>query len=81
MSNRGVSLSTMEFPFDTARAIMSMLYYGTPEKFPNVNMIFSHAGGAMPYLAGRTAVLSQRNRHSSSAAISSCRRCGISITT
>lgn len=58
----GVSLSTMEFPFDTARAIMSMLYHGTPEKFPNVKMIFSHAGGAMPYLAGRTAVLSQRNK-------------------
>ena len=49
----GVSLSTMEFPFDTARAIMSMLYFGTPEKFPNVKMVFSHAGGAMPYL-GRT---------------------------
>ena len=58
----GVSLSTMEFPFDTARAIMSMLYHGTPEKFPNVKMIFSHAGGVMPYLAGRTAVLSQRNK-------------------
>jgi len=58
----GVSLSTMEFPFDTARAIMSMLYYGTPETFPDVTMIFSHAGGAMPYLAGRTAVLSQRNK-------------------
>jgi predicted TIM-barrel fold metal-dependent hydrolase len=58
----GISLSTMEFPFDTARAIMSMLYYGTPEKFPDMNMIFSHAGGAMPYLAGRTAVLSQRNK-------------------
>ena len=41
---------------------MSMLYYGTPEKFPDVKMIFSHAGGAMPYLAGRTAVLSQRNK-------------------
>jgi predicted TIM-barrel fold metal-dependent hydrolase len=58
----GVSLSTMEFPFDTARAIMSMLYYGTPEKFPAVRMIFSHAGGVMPYLAGRTAVLSKRNK-------------------
>jgi len=58
----GVSLSTMEFPFDTARAIMSMLYYGTPEKFPNIRMIWSHAGGVMPYLAGRTAVLSQRNK-------------------
>ena len=59
----GVSLSTMEFPFDTSRAIMSMLYHGTPEKFPDVKMIFSHAGGAMPYLAGRTAVLSQRNKN------------------
>ena len=58
----GVSLSTMEFPFDTTRAIMSMLHAGTPEKFPRVTMIFSHAGGAMPYLAGRTAVLSQRNK-------------------
>ncbi len=58
----GVSLSTMEFPFDTTRAIMSMLHSGTPEKFPGVTMIFSHAGGAMPYLAGRTAVLSRRNR-------------------
>ena len=58
----GVSLSTMEFPYDTGRAIMSMLYYSTPEKFPDVKMVFSHAGGAMPYLAGRTAVLSQRNK-------------------
>jgi predicted TIM-barrel fold metal-dependent hydrolase len=58
----GVSLSTMEFPFDTTRAIMSMLHAGTPERFSRVKMIFSHAGGAMPYLAGRTAVLSQRNK-------------------
>ncbi len=57
----GVSLSTMEFPFDTARAIMSMLYYGTPELFPDVKVIWTHAGGAMPYLAGRTATLSRRN--------------------
>jgi 6-methylsalicylate decarboxylase len=58
----GVSLSTMEFPYDTGRAIMSMLYHGTPERFPAVRMVFTHAGGAMPYLAGRTAVLSRRNK-------------------
>lgn len=57
----GVSLSTLEFPFDTARAIASMLYDGTSERFANVKIIWSHAGGAMPYLAGRTAVLSRRN--------------------
>ncbi len=59
----GVSLSTMEFPFDSARAIMSMLYYGTPEKFPDIRLIWTHAGGAFPTMAGRTAVLSQRNRN------------------
>ncbi len=57
----GVSLSTLEFPFDTARAIVSMLYDGTSEWFADVKVIWSHAGGAMPYLAGRTAVLSRRN--------------------
>lgn len=59
----GISLSTLEFPFDTARAIVSMLYDGTPENFPDVRIIWSHAGGAMPYLAGRTAVLSRRNKN------------------
>lgn len=57
----GVSLSTMEFPFDTARAITSMLYHGTPERFSDVRVIWTHAGGAMPPIAGRMAVLSQRN--------------------
>jgi 6-methylsalicylate decarboxylase len=59
----GVSLSTMEFPFDTARAITSMLFHGTPERFPDVRFIWTHAGGAMPMIAGRMAVLSERNKH------------------
>jgi 6-methylsalicylate decarboxylase len=56
-----VSLSTLEFPFDTVRAMVSVLYHGTPARYPNVKFIWSHAGGAMPYMAGRTAALSQRN--------------------
>ena len=57
----GVSLSTLEFPFNTVRAMVSVLYHGTPEQFPDIRFIWSHAGGAMPYMAGRTAALSQRN--------------------
>jgi predicted TIM-barrel fold metal-dependent hydrolase len=57
----GVSLSTLEFPFDTARAITSVLYHGTPARYPHVKFIWSHAGGAMPAMAGRMAALSQRN--------------------
>lgn len=56
-----VSLSTLEFPFDTARAMVSVLYHGVPARYPEVKFIWPHAGGAMPTMAGRAAALSQRN--------------------
>lgn len=57
----GVSASTLEYPFDTTRTIVSLLCNGTPQRFPNVSFIFSHAGGAIPYLAGRVAAFSAGN--------------------
>ena len=50
-----VPASTMEFLFDTARTIESLLTNGTFSRFPNVRFIFSHGGGAMPVLANRMA--------------------------
>ncbi len=58
---RELSPSTLEFPFDTTRALASVLYHGVPQRFPNIRFLWSHAGGAMPYMAGRTAVLAERN--------------------
>lgn len=52
-----VPASTMEFYFDTARTIESLLLNGTFSRFPNVQFIFSHGGGAMPILANRMARL------------------------
>src|ERR1700675_176228 len=52
-----VPASTMEFYFDTARTIESLLLNGTFSRFPNVQFIFSHGGGAMPILANRLARL------------------------
>ena len=52
-----VPASTMEFLFDTTRAIESLLLNGTFSKFPNVHFIFSHGGGVMPMLANRMARL------------------------
>jgi predicted TIM-barrel fold metal-dependent hydrolase len=52
-----VPASTMEFYFDTARTIESLLLNGTFSRFPNVQFIFSHGGGAMPILASRMARL------------------------
>ncbi|KPI34540.1 2-amino-3-carboxymuconate-6-semialdehyde decarboxylase [Cyphellophora attinorum] len=42
-----------EFPFDTCRAITSIISSGTLLRTPNIHFIFSHNGGAFPYLADR----------------------------
>jgi len=52
-----VPASTMEFYFDTARTIESLLLNGIFSRFPNLQFIFSHGGGAMPILANRMARL------------------------
>jgi 6-methylsalicylate decarboxylase len=57
----GVPAPTIEFPFDTTRAIVSLLFGGTFSRCPDVRFIFSHGGGALPMLAGRIVGL-VRNR-------------------
>lgn len=42
-----------EFTFDTTRAITNLAYSGTLERYPNLRIIASHAGGTVPYLAWR----------------------------
>jgi predicted TIM-barrel fold metal-dependent hydrolase len=52
--------ATLDFPFDTTRAITSLLYGGTLARCRNIRWIFSHAGGALPFLAQRIARLAAR---------------------
>ena len=45
--------ATIEFPFDTTRAITSLIYGGVTTRCPDIRFVFSHGGGAMPALVGR----------------------------
>lgn len=44
-----------EYPFDSVRAMENMLLTGQRANYSDINIIFPHAGGAMPYLAQRIA--------------------------
>jgi predicted TIM-barrel fold metal-dependent hydrolase len=50
----------VEFPFDTVRAIISLLFSGTFSRCGNIRWIFSHAGGVLTSLAPRIAMQAAR---------------------
>jgi predicted TIM-barrel fold metal-dependent hydrolase len=51
----GIPASVYEFPFDTTRTVANLLYSGALDRYPGLRLIVAHAGGAVPYLAGRLA--------------------------
>src|SRR5580700_3546250 len=46
----------IEYPFDTTRAAVNLLFSGALERFSNIRFILSHAGGTLPYIAWRLSV-------------------------
>src|ERR1700726_2664930 len=58
----GIAASTVEFLFDTSRAIISLLVNGTFSNFSGIRFIFCHAGGTMPMVAARTKAFIERHK-------------------
>ncbi len=46
----------IEYPFDTTRAAVNLVFTGALERFRNIRFILSHAGGTLPFLAWRLSV-------------------------
>jgi predicted TIM-barrel fold metal-dependent hydrolase len=50
--------AAVEFVFDTARTILSLLTSGRLSESPNIKFLLAHAGGVLPYLESRLTYLS-----------------------
>jgi aminocarboxymuconate-semialdehyde decarboxylase len=55
----GLPDNLLDFPTDTNRAVAQMHYTNRFARTPNVKYIFSHAGGSIPYLAARFALVDE----------------------
>ena len=55
----GLPDSLIDFPADTTRAIAQLLYSNTFARTGDVTYILSHAGGTVPYLAGRFGIVDE----------------------
>src|SRR5712691_9976144 len=55
----GLPDNLLDFPTDTNRAVAQMHYTNRFARTPNVQYIFSHAGGSIPYLAARFAIIDE----------------------
>lgn len=53
----GLPAPMIEFPFETTRAVASLLYSGALARHPRIAFVLAHAGGTLPFLATRMAAV------------------------
>jgi predicted TIM-barrel fold metal-dependent hydrolase len=55
----GLPAPLIEFPFDTTRTVVDLIFNGTLKRFPNIRIVLSHGGGALPILLSRIAMVAE----------------------
>jgi aminocarboxymuconate-semialdehyde decarboxylase len=55
----GLPDSLLDYPVDTSRAVAKLHYSNTFARTPDVKYVFVHAGGTIPYLASRFAIVDE----------------------
>jgi predicted TIM-barrel fold metal-dependent hydrolase len=53
----GLNPAILEFMFDSTRMVTNMVLSGAKARYPNMRVISTHGGGAIPYLASRISIL------------------------
>ena len=57
----GLPDALLDYPVDTSRAIAKLHYSNTLARTPDVKYVFVHAGGTIPYVASRFAIVDEMN--------------------
>ncbi len=57
----GLPDSLLDYPVDTSRAIARLHYSNTFAQTPDVKYVFAHAGGTIPFVASRFAIVDEMN--------------------
>jgi 6-methylsalicylate decarboxylase len=55
----GLPDSLLDYPVDTSRAIAKLHYSNTFARTPDVKYVFAHAGGTIPFVASRFAIVDE----------------------
>jgi aminocarboxymuconate-semialdehyde decarboxylase len=57
----GLPDSLLDYPVDTSRAIAKLHYSNTFARTPDIKYVFVHAGGTIPFVASRFAIVDEMN--------------------
>jgi 6-methylsalicylate decarboxylase len=57
----GLPDALLDYPVDTSRAIAKLHYSNTFARTPDVKYVFPHAGGTIPFVASRFAIVDEMN--------------------